>query len=92
MSRTVPDGELDRRLAAVVAAQLDVESMRLHPGARLGEDLCVDSLAALELGLVIEDEFDIAIAEEQRERIRTYGDIRAIVESLVSERDDGSSP
>ena len=79
------EGELERRLRRLVAAHLDVHPRRLVPETRLGEDLCVDSLAAIELTMVIEDEFDIALPEEVVADVRTYGDVLALVAERAGE-------
>ena len=70
---------VEPRLQALVAAHLDVDPARLQPDCRLGEDLCVDSLAAIELTMVIEDEFDISLPEEDVADVRTYGDVLTLV-------------
>jgi len=67
------------RLRWLVSAHLDVDPSRLEPQVRLGEDLCVDSLAAIELTMVIEDEFDISLPESEVADVRTYGDVLALV-------------
>lgn len=67
------------RLQWLVSAHLDVDPDRLRPEVRLGEDLCVDSLAAIELTMVIEDEFDISLPESEVADVRTYGDVLALV-------------
>ena len=72
-------------LRRLVAAHLDVDPRRLAAGTRLGEDLCVDSLAAIELTMVIEDEFDISLPEEVVADVRTYGDILALVVERAGE-------
>jgi acyl carrier protein len=72
-------GDLEARLRGLVAAHLDVDPGRLRPEARLGPDLCVDSLAAIELTMVIEDEFDISLPEEVVADVRTYGDVLTLV-------------
>jgi acyl carrier protein len=71
--------DLAGRLRWLVSAHLDVDPSRLEPGVRLGEDLCVDSLAAIELTMVIEDEFDISLPEAEVAGVRTYGDVLALV-------------
>jgi acyl carrier protein len=76
---------LEPRVRSVVAVHLDVDPDRLRPEARLGEDLCVDSLAAVELAMVLEDEFDITLPEEVLGCVRTFGD----VVTLVGERKQG---
>ena len=73
-------------MRSVVALHLDVEPDRLRPEARLGEDLCVDSLAAIEMAMVLEDEFDIALPEEVLGCVRTYGDVVDIVRERVERR------
>ena len=75
-------GDVSGRLRRLVSSHLEVDPRRLVPDARLGEDLCVDSLAAIELTMVIEDEFGISLPEEVVAGVRTYGDVH----SLVAER------
>ena len=78
--------ELEPRVRRIVAVHLDVDPKRLKPEARLGEDLCVDSLAAIELAMVLEDEFDIALPEEVVGCVRTYGDVVTLVDERVAGR------
>jgi acyl carrier protein len=77
--------QMEPRVRSVVALHLDVDPDRLQPGARLGEDLCIDSLAAIDMAMVLEDEFDITLPEEVLGCVRTYGD----VVTLVAERVEG---
>ena len=78
--------ETEPRVRSIVAVHLDVDPKRLKPEARLGEDLCVDSLAAIELAMVLEDEFDIALPEEVLGCVRTYGDMVNLVGEKVAGR------
>jgi acyl carrier protein len=78
--------ETEPRVRSIVAVHLDVDPKRLKPDARLGEDLCVDSLAAIELAMVLEDEFDIALPEEVLGCVRTYGDMVNLVGEKVAGR------
>ena len=80
----MPTAEVDDRMKRVVAAHLDVDAARLGPETRLGEDLCVDSLTAVELVMVLEDEFDIALPEERVGDVRTYGDLLSVVADQVA--------
>ncbi len=79
---------LELRVRAVAAINLDLDPVRLVPGARLGQDLCVDSLDAVELIMVLEDEFDISLPDEVVADVRTYGDIVALVRKRVDARVD----
>ena len=71
----------------VAATHLDLDPGRLLPGARLGEDLCVDSLDAIELTMVLEDEFDIALPDRLVADVRTYGDVVTLVRTQVQARE-----
>ncbi len=79
------NGDVEERLRQLVAAHLDVDPVRLRPEVRLGEDLCVDSLSAVELTMVIEDEFDISLPDEDVADVRTYGDVLALVAARAGE-------
>ncbi|MDQ6798606.1 MAG: phosphopantetheine-binding protein [Actinomycetota bacterium] len=70
----------------IIAVHLDVDAARLAPGSRLGEDLCVDSLTAVELLMVLEDEFDISLPENEVGDLRTFADLVAAVSDQVTAR------
>ncbi len=78
--------DVEDRVKRIIAVHLDVDTGRLSPATRLGEDLCVDSLTAVELLMVLEDEFDIALPEGEVGDLRTYGDLVAIVTDRVAAR------
>lgn len=78
--------ELEPRVRTVVATHLDIDPGRLLPAARLGEDLCIDSLDAVDLTMVLEDEFDIALPDEVVDKVRTYGDVVELVRERVEAR------
>ncbi len=75
---TAPD-DLHERLLALSADRLDVGAGDLAPDALLGDDLGVDSLAAIEWGMSIEDEFGVSLPQDVWGYVRTYG----MVEDLV---------
>lgn len=70
---------LEDRLRKLSAAHLGLDASRLLPDALLGEDLGVDSLAGIELGMVLEDEFDIALPDDVLAGVATYGDLVRVV-------------
>ncbi len=82
--------DTDARVREIVAIHLDVDPNRLGPDARLGEDLCVDSLAAIEMAMVLEDEFDISLPEEVLGTVRTFGDVVTVVCQQVASRPQGA--
>ncbi|MGI8752258.1 MAG: acyl carrier protein [Acidimicrobiales bacterium] len=78
--------DVEGRLRRVIAAHLDVEPDRLLPDSHLGDNLGIDSLDAVELTMVLEDEFDIDLPDEVVADVRTYGQVVAMVGHRVELR------
>ena len=79
---TVP-ADLTSRLRDLSASHLDVDATELVPTALLGDDLGVDSLAAIEWAMAIEDEFGVAFPDDAWETTRDYGAVEQLVARLV---------
>lgn len=79
----MPPADLSQRLLELTAEQLCVPLASLRPDALLGDELGVDSLAAIEWGMSIEDTFGISLPEDSWEYIRTYGMVDELVQRLV---------
>lgn len=76
--------DLAERLRALSAEQLSVAPAELRPDAVLTDDLGVDSLAAIEWGMTIEDAFGISLPEDAWEHVTTYGSVDELVQRLVA--------
>lgn len=59
-----PGDDLTTRLRIAVAGHLEVDVDDIQEEMRLGEDLCLDSLAAVELLVVIENRLRISIPQD----------------------------
>jgi acyl carrier protein len=70
----------------ILAVHLDVDLDRLTPATRLREDLCVDSLTAVEILMVLEDEFDISLPEHEVGDLVTFADLTGAVTDQVAAR------
>lgn len=82
----VAASSVPERLRAVVASHLKVSPDILRPDTQLGDDLCMDSLAAAELLVAIEDDMHVQLLSEvleDRDRV-TYGDLEKIVQDRMS--------
>ena len=75
--------DLSARLLQLSAEQLSVSPAELRPDALLGDDLGLDSLAAIEWGMTIEDAFGISLPEDAWGYVRTYGMVDELVRRLV---------
>jgi acyl carrier protein len=67
-----------------MAEQLGVERAEMRPDADILEDLGADSLDVVEMVMAIEEAFDIEIADEDAEAMRTVGDVEAYVVKRLS--------
>lgn len=73
----------EARLQHLVAEHLDLDPGRLRPDALLAEDLAVDSLAAIELYMVLEDTYDISLPDSVLKVVHSYADlVRAVAERV----------
>jgi acyl carrier protein len=76
--------DLAQRLLDLSVEQLSVAPAQLGRDTTLRDDLGLDSLAAIEWGMAIEDAFGIALPEDAMEHVKTYGDVEALVGRLVA--------
>lgn len=65
--------------ALVESLNIDGEEIKLE--SQLKEDLGIDSLAAVELSLDLETEFDVEISDEELAALVTVEDIVKLIES-----------
>lgn len=63
------------RLKELISENLDVNKDDITEETDLINDLDADSLDIVELAMAIEDEFDLAIEDDQLEEIKTVADI-----------------
>jgi len=75
---------LSQQLLELTAEQLSVAPAQLVRDASLVEDLGLDSLAAIEWGMAIEDAFGISMPEDAMEHVSTYGDVQELVQRLAA--------
>lgn len=65
----------------VLVEAINVDEEKITLEANLKDDLGIDSLAAVELSLELETEFDIHIEDEELAKLVTVADIVALLES-----------
>lgn len=69
------------KVKEVLVNAINVEEDVITLDANLKDDLGIDSLAAVELSLELETEFDVTIADEELAKLVTVGDIVTLLES-----------
>ena len=63
------------KVRALVAETLNCDLDKVTMEASLADDLGADSLAAVELSMAMEEEFDVTIADEDLPNLKTVGDL-----------------
>lgn len=74
------------RLRGLLVRDFDIKPEALEPGATL-ESLDIDSLRMIEILFCVEDEFKVTVSADQTElrgRLKTFGDLAAYIDSLVT--------
>ncbi len=80
-------GQLEELYVAVMRRRRD-----LRPSDRIREDLGVDSMAALQLLVGLEEELDVALLDDARLKdVETVGQLTALVAAAVAEARRGQS-
>jgi len=73
-----------------VAAALGVSWDRLVPDTVLADDLAVDSLDLLTLGVAFEEALEIVLSPRTLGSVRTYGELVDAVHEAIASRDEAS--
>lgn len=69
------------KVKSIIVDKLGVEASEVTPEASFTNDLGADSLDTVELIMEFEKEFNIAIPDEQAEKIGTVGDAITYIEN-----------
>ncbi|MFN7013009.1 MAG: acyl carrier protein [Bacteroidia bacterium] len=73
--------DIASRVKAIIVDKLGVDESEVTPTASFTNDLGADSLDTVELIMEFEKEFNIAIPDDQAEKISTVGEAIAYIES-----------
>lgn len=74
------------RVRKIVVEHLDVAPEKVTDNADFIDNLGADSLDFVELTMKFEEEFDIEVADDQAEKLKTFGDAVKYVTSRVEAR------
>lgn len=73
--------DIATRVKSIIVDKLGVDENEVTPEASFTNDLGADSLDTVELIMEFEKEFNIAIPDDQAEKIGTVGDAVAYIEN-----------
>ena len=77
------DQELFARFRKCAVEVLSVSEDQVVPEAKFGDDLDADSLDLVELVMALEDEFGVAVPEDELEGVETVGQAYELVTSKL---------
>lgn len=72
--------DIAKKVKAIIVDKLGVDEKEVTPEASFTNDLGADSLDTVELIMEFEKEFNLAIPDDQAEKISTVGDAIAYLE------------
>ena len=73
--------DISSKVTSIIVDKLGVEEKEVTPAASFTNDLGADSLDTVELIMEFEKEFNIAIPDDQAEKIATVGDAITYIEA-----------
>jgi acyl carrier protein len=73
--------DISTKVISIIVDKLGVEEKEVTPTASFTNDLGADSLDTVELIMEFEKEFNIAIPDDQAEKIATVGDAITYIEA-----------
>ena len=71
------------KVKTILSEQFDVEEDSITLETNIADDLDADSLDVVDLIMSIEDEFEIEVAEEEAENIKTVGSLVKYIEDHI---------
>ena len=72
--------DISEKLKQIVAAQLKIEAESIEDSTDIVDDLGADSLDIVEILMVIEEQFGVAIPDEDITSLRNLADMQAYIE------------
>jgi acyl carrier protein len=72
--------DIIEKVKEIIVEQLSVEPADVVPEASFIDDLGADSLDLVEMIMALEEEFDISIADEEAEKIKT---VQAAIDFII---------
>ena len=70
----------------IILKIIDVDERKIKPETRFVDDLGADSLDMVEIGMAIEERFNIEIVDEGIEKIKTVGDMIKDIEERIKNK------
>lgn len=77
---------IEKKARDIVVDKLGVDEDQVTPEANFSHDLGADSLDTVELGMEFEQEFDIAIPDDEWEKVETFNDAVTLIKKKLENK------
>ena len=78
--------EILKAITDVLAGEFECDPVKLVPEARLYEDLNLDSIDAVDLVVLLQQQSGLKVTADDFKAIRTLGDVVDVIARLASEQ------
>ena len=75
--------QIQEKVNAFLVDELEIDEAKIEDGARLKEDLGIDSLEVVDVIVLVEEEFGFKMRPEQFKDLKTYGQFCRFIEEQV---------
>lgn len=86
----MPDAEIRRKIKEIISNVTNVPEDAIADDARFLEDLDLDSLSLLEIGVDVDYHFQLGLADEQLQTIRSLDEAVQLARRVLAEREGRS--
>lgn len=73
------------KVQRILVNQLGVDPGQIKPEAQIMADLGADSLDMVEIGMTVEETFNVTIPDDEMEKVHTVGDLHEELASLLEQ-------
>jgi acyl carrier protein len=81
---------IEEKITKVIMEQLNMPREECVPEADFIDDLGANYLDIVELGMALEENFDIVIGDDELERLRTIQDLVDHIVDVLIQREEGN--
>ena len=75
--------QIQEKVNAFLVDELEIDEAKIEDGARLKEDLGIDSLEVVDVIVLVDQEFGFKMRPEQFKDLKTYGQFCRFIEEQV---------
>ena len=76
--------EIEQKVRTFLIEDLEIDEEKIHPEARLKEDIGIDSLDFVDIVVIVEKNFGFKIKTEEMAKVKTFNDFCDYIEKKIA--------